>query len=201
VKPSPRTLLIAAALSVAGLAHAAQPVSLLLPVSYEYATSVLNKTKESCKLQDKLATDIGGEIQKRAGRPGTATGSEGVTLRVTILGSGGIGGGGWTGSKSLTVRVEELTDGEPVRSRSFIRKSRGGFAGPFEGTCAILEVSPRRWPRTSSIGAARKPTRPSTTTWRSTRLPRLRPPNRPPATRSNDQPTRKSALRDNNTIN
>ncbi len=139
MKPSQRTLLIAAALSVAGLAHAAQPVSLLLPVSYEYATSVLNKTKESCKLQDKLATDIGGEIQKRAGRPGTATAAEGVTLRVTILGSGGIGGGGWTGSKSLTVRVEELTDGEPVRSRSFIRKSRGGFAGPFEGTCAILE--------------------------------------------------------------
>lgn len=134
-----RIALLAAALAGAGLARAAQPVSLLLPVTYEFDTSVLHKTKESCKIDDKLTRDIGGEIQKRAGRPGTATSTAGVVARVTIIGSGGIGGGGWTGSKSLTVRVEELKDGDVVRMRTFIRKSRGGLAGPFEGTCGILE--------------------------------------------------------------
>ena len=133
-----RAALVVALLG-AGTVHAAQPVSLLTPVTYEYDTSVLHKTKESCKLEDKLAGDLGGELQKRAGQPRTTSTTAGVVVRVTITGSGGIGGGGWTGSKSLTVRAEELKDGEVVRSRSFVRKSRGGFAGPFEGTCAILE--------------------------------------------------------------
>ena len=135
-----RTVLVAAVLAASGAARAAgEPVSLLLPVTYEFETSVLHKTKESCKLEDKLTSAIGAEFQKRAGRPGTTSSQEGVVLRVVIVGSGGIGGGGWTGSKSLTVRAEELRNGQLVRSRGFIRKSRGGFAGPFEGTCGILE--------------------------------------------------------------
>ncbi len=135
-----RIVLVAAVLASSEVAHAAgEPVSLLLPVAYEFDTSVLHKTKEACKLEDKLTSAIGAEFQKRAGRPGTTASQEGVVLRVVILGSGGIGGGGWTGSKSLTVRTEELRNGQLVRSRGFTRKSRGGFAGPFEGTCGILE--------------------------------------------------------------
>jgi len=131
--------MLSAALVATGGAHAAQSVSLLLPVTYEFDTSVLHKTKEACKLEDKLAGDLGGEFLKRAGQPRTTSTTGGVVVRVSITGSGGIGGGGWTGSKSLTVKAEELKDGEVVRTRSFVRKSRGGLAGPFEGTCGILE--------------------------------------------------------------
>ncbi len=134
-----RKLLAAATLTIAAGALAGQPVSLLTPIAYEHSASVLNKTKESCKPEDKLTTSISGEIQKRAGRPGSTASTTGVVARVTIVGSGGIGGGGWTGSKSLTVRVDELKDGQPGRTRTFVRKSRGGLAGPFEGTCDILD--------------------------------------------------------------
>jgi len=127
-------------LVAAAHAHAARPVSLLLPVAYQSEDSLLHKTKESCKIEDKLATDIGAEYQKRAGEPRTTVSAgTGVVVRVAIAGGVNVGGGGWTGSKSLNVKVEELSDGEVVRARSFSRKSRGGFAGPFEGTCAILE--------------------------------------------------------------
>lgn len=102
VKAISCTLLLAAALAASGVARAAQPISLLTPVTYEYETSVLDKTTESCKLEDKLASGIGGEIQKRAGRPGTTASTAGVVVRVVITGS-------------------------------------GGFAGPFEGTCGILD--------------------------------------------------------------
>lgn len=135
-----RTVLVATILASSAAARAAgEPISLLLPVTYEFDTSVLHKTKESCRLEDKLTSTIGAEFQKRAGRPGTTASQDGVVLRVVIVGSGGIGGGGWTGSKSLTVRAEELRNGQLVRSRGFTRKGRGGFAGPFEGTCGILE--------------------------------------------------------------
>lgn len=135
-----RTVLLAAAVASSGGARAAgEPVSLLLPVAYEFDTGVLHKTKESCRLEEKLTSAIGAEFQKRAGRPGTTSSQDGVVLRITIIGSGGVGGGGWTGSKSLTVRAEELKNGLLVRARGFTRKSRGGFAGPFEGTCGILE--------------------------------------------------------------
>jgi len=138
-----RTLRLAtlvAGLIATAAAHAAQPVTLLLPVTYETPSSVLNKTKETCNLEDKLGRDIGGEFQRRAGEART-TGSPaaGVVARVFIVGGRTVGGGGWTGSKSLTLKVEMLQDGEVVRSRGFSSKSRGGFAGPFEGTCAILE--------------------------------------------------------------
>ena len=130
---------LGAIVSIAGVAHAAQPVSLLLPVTYESDTAVLHKTKESCQLEDKLARDIGGEFQRRAGEPRTVSSTAGVVVRVSIMGSKGIGGGGWTGSKSLTVKAEQLKDGDVVRTRGFTGRSRGGLAGPFEGTCAILE--------------------------------------------------------------
>jgi hypothetical protein len=135
-----RLATLVATLVAAAHAHAARPVSLLLPVAYQSEDSLLHKTKESCKIEDKLATDIGAEYQKRAGEPRTTVSAgTGVVVRVAIAGGVNVGGGGWTGSKSLNVKVEELSDGEVVRARSFSRKSRGGFAGPFEGTCAILE--------------------------------------------------------------
>ena len=135
-----RLAALVAALLAAAHAHAAQPVSLLLPVSYQTDDSLLHKTKETCKIEDKLGADIGAEYAKRAGGPRTTTtAATGVVVRVAIAGGVNVGGGGWTGSKSLRLQVEELLDGQVVRSRGFSRKSRGGFAGPFEGTCAILE--------------------------------------------------------------
>jgi hypothetical protein len=139
LKTLPLATLVAGLIATAH-AHAAQPVSLLLPVSYQADDSLLHKTKETCRIEDKLGADIGAEYQKRAGAPRTvATAAAGVVVRVSIAGGVNVGGGGWTGSKSLRLEVEELLDGEVVRQRGFTRKSRGGFAGPFEGTCAILE--------------------------------------------------------------
>jgi hypothetical protein len=132
--------LVAGLIAAAPHAQAAQPISLLLPVTYEYETSVLHKAKESCKLDERLGNGIAAELQKRAGEPRTvSTAATGVVLHVELVGGNVLGGGGWTGSKSLTLKVQELQDGEVVRQRGFSRKGRGGLAGPFEGTCGILE--------------------------------------------------------------
>ena len=132
--------LVAGLAAIAVHAQAAQPISLLMPVTYETESSVLHKARESCKLDDKLGNGIAAELQKRAGQPRTVSEvASGVVLRVQLVGGNVLGGGGWTGSKSLTLKVQQLQDGEVVRQRGFSRKGRGGLAGPFEGTCGILE--------------------------------------------------------------
>ena len=132
--------LVAGLIAITTQAQAAQPIWLLLPVTYEYESSVLHKAKESCKLDEKLGNDVAAELRKRAGEARTvSTAATGVVLRVELVGGNVLGGGGWTGSKSLTLKVQQLQDGEVVRQRGFSRKGRGGLAGPFEGTCGILE--------------------------------------------------------------
>ncbi|MTW09155.1 hypothetical protein GM658_00945 [Pseudoduganella eburnea] len=57
-------------------------------------------------------------------------------LKLTIISVDGIGGGVWTGAKSMTI-LAELKQGENVlRSRSFQRET--GHAGFFGGTCDML---------------------------------------------------------------
>jgi len=133
---------IALALSAAALAG--QPVALLTPVEYEAHAAVLHKTKDACKLDEIVQAALVDEYKKRSGPPAVMSAMEGVVVHVTIVGSGGIGGGGWTGPKSLVVRAEELKDGQLVRSRGFRSSGRDGLLGAFEGTCTILEGLSRK---------------------------------------------------------
>src|SRR5258707_6584396 len=65
--------------------------------------------------------------------PGKA-GNEKV-LKLTILSVYGVGGGGWTGAKSITTRVDLTQNGKTIRSAVFTKRGRGAF----HGTCAVLE--------------------------------------------------------------
>ena len=131
--------LVAAALAACAAAQAGQPISLLTPVGYLDQSRLLHKTRVECTLEDKLSADISAEFQRRDNRPGTTTSMSGAVLRVSILASRGIGEGGWTGAKSLTVRAELMSDGTVLRSKQVTGKGRGGLTGAFKGTCEILD--------------------------------------------------------------
>jgi hypothetical protein len=57
-------------------------------------------------------------------------------LKLTILSVHGVGGGAWTGAKSITTRVDLTQNGKTLRSAVFTEKGRGSG---LRGTCAILE--------------------------------------------------------------
>lgn len=65
---------------------------------------------------------------------------KGRVLKLTILSVQGIGGGGWTGAKAMTVRADLLQDGEVVQTLVRREHSRGGALGIMRGTCSIVEV-------------------------------------------------------------
>jgi hypothetical protein len=73
------------------------------------------------------------QIQK----PGT--GDNEKYLMLTILAVQGVGGGSWSGSKSITIRADLLQNGKPIATKVLNRGSRGGAFGGMSGTCPIME--------------------------------------------------------------
>jgi hypothetical protein len=111
----------------------ADGVQLLTPVTYASESSVVPKVREACKVEERLATDVSGTLG------GSTTSTAGTVARVSILDVVGIGGGGWTGPKVLTIRVELLKDGKVEHTTQLTRTTTGGAFAGFKGTCSMLE--------------------------------------------------------------
>jgi hypothetical protein len=127
-------------LAVAASAHAAD-VSLLTPVTYDPSASVVQKVKDECKLEERLTTDIT-DAFRRARIGGTVTSvGPGEVMKVRITHVLGVGGGGWSGPKAITVHADLMKDGKLDRTTRINRWSMGGVFGAFKGTCSILDRS------------------------------------------------------------
>jgi hypothetical protein len=111
----------------------ADGVQLLTPVTYAAESSVVPKVREACKLEDRLAADVGGALS------GSTTSTAGTVVKVSIVDVMGLGGGGWTGPKAISIRVDLMTDGKIQRSTHLTRTTTGGAFGGFKGTCSMLE--------------------------------------------------------------
>lgn len=76
-----------------------------------------------------LVADVRGvtEVTRAAGEP---------YARVTILSQIGVGGGGWSGPKSISIRVDVLEGTRIVASRKFRDNALRG--SPFSGTCRMM---------------------------------------------------------------
>ena len=60
-------------------------------------------------------------------------------LRLTILSVEGVGGGGWSGRKAITVRADLWQNGQVLETTTLRRRSGGGLFGGVSGTCKIME--------------------------------------------------------------
>lgn len=121
-----------ALLAACAAAHA-DGIKLLTPVTYAAESSVVPKVREACKLEERLASDVGGALA------GTTDSTQGEVVRVSIVDVMGVGGGGWTGPKAISLKVDLLKDGKVERSTHLTRTTTGGAFGGFKGTCSMLE--------------------------------------------------------------
>jgi hypothetical protein len=130
--------LVALASSLA--AHAATPVALLTPVTFDPSTAKRDEVKQDCKLGEVLETRIGKALGHAGnGGPGTTTTTEGDVVKVNVLTIWGARGNNWTGPKGLIIHVDLMHDGATQRSVDLHRTTMGGIMGPFMGICGFME--------------------------------------------------------------
>jgi hypothetical protein len=112
------------------------------PVEYASDASVVDSVRTECKLENMLAEDIGhalAEANKGAGTidaKGDPAGKPVLRTRISFV--LGVGGGGWTGPKAITVKVKLLENGQVSREGKLTAWSTGGAFAAFKGTCDIL---------------------------------------------------------------
>ncbi|MFC7422183.1 hypothetical protein ACFQNF_20195 [Iodobacter arcticus] len=113
------------------------------PVLYLPDASVINRVKEECNIEELLTKRVGNSMARLNQGEGTVAADvskvDGDVLRLRIARVTGVGGGGFSGPKSITVVAELLENGKVKRQTKLNRWSIGGFWGGFRGTCSILD--------------------------------------------------------------
>jgi hypothetical protein len=114
-----------------------------LPAAFDPGASTVRRVKDQCALPTVVGDKAFEQIQRRI--PGAISVARPVEagdakfVRLTIVRVDGIGGGGWTGPKELTVRADLIRGTEVLATIERNEESRGGILGPVTGTCGIFE--------------------------------------------------------------
>lgn len=125
------------------LATATQAANVLnIPSPTFSASSGANdNVKAECELPQKLASFIKDNAKgayEEVNVGDAATTGTGRTLKIEFTNVLGVGGGAWSGPKSVTIQGT-LTEGDKVIGTFLGRRtSTGGAFGGFKGTCAII---------------------------------------------------------------
>jgi len=97
------------------------------------------KVRDEC-VPDARVTELLKEQLKAAGYDVEVAkqASGGKSLQLTILNVTGVGGGAWSGPKSMTLSGKLVQDGKVIGSFNGRRTSGGGAFGAYKGTCSII---------------------------------------------------------------
>jgi len=127
-------------------AHAAEPpvnlVAITAPVELASFVASSNLAKE-CAIGQMIGDRVLEELKRSypqvsavATLP-TLTGEQ-RALRLSVIDMFGLGGGGWSGAKSMTVRVEVVSPAGMVARHDFHRATKS-LMGMVSGTCLMME--------------------------------------------------------------
>jgi hypothetical protein len=137
------TIAMLAACLAGSTVHAQDKLLVQVPAILDPAAPIVESVRRECGVEllvGNLAFQRVSRVFPAAAQITDAgkAGSDHV-LRLTILSVHGIGGGAWTGSKSMTVRADVVKDAAVLRTTVLQRSSTGGMWGGMRGTCGILE--------------------------------------------------------------
>ena len=139
-------VIVRAGIVVAGLSvwadAPAQEKIFITPAAFGPNVQVVDAVKRECELEGKIDEWVFESVSKKY--PGSARvkkageAGKGTVLKLTITQVFGVGGGAYSGAKSMTVQAELLRGGKVVASTTKNRASGGGAFGNMKGTCAIF---------------------------------------------------------------
>jgi hypothetical protein len=133
----------AAAWALAGAAHDEERLLVQVPAVYDSAAPVAESVRRECAIESLIGNHVFMHVSTvfpkalQVQNPGKVEHDK--YLMLTVLAVQGVGGGAWSGGKSITIRADLLQDGKAVSTKVLNRGSRGGALGGFSGTCQIME--------------------------------------------------------------
>ncbi len=138
-----RLSMLLAGVPAAGLVHAEGRLYVQSPAVYAPGASYVQRVKDECAVEVKLAGQVRNQLRKHFDDvipiKDLAEAGEEKALGLAISEIHGVGGGGWSGSKSITAQAKLQQGGKVIGVFKDRNSSRGGVLGPFQGTCAILD--------------------------------------------------------------
>lgn len=130
-------------LSAAGVSHADEKLLVQVPAFLDPSAPIADSVRRECGLESLVGNHVFEKVQQRVSGAGrtddvTKAGADKI-LKLTILSVHGVGGGGWSGPKSITIRADVVQNQQVIESKVFQRQSSGGAFGGLKGTCSIME--------------------------------------------------------------
>ena len=131
------------ALCVAQTSYANEKI-IVVPAILDASAPIAVSVQAECTVETSVGNQIFQNVRERipgteqSQNPGQAEANS-IVLKVTILSVRGVGGGGWSGSKSIAIRADLLQNAQVIGTKTLTRNSRGGVWGGVSGTCAIMD--------------------------------------------------------------
>lgn len=137
------TLLSGIALCLPLVSHAGDRLLVQVPAVLDPAAPIAPAVKSQCAVELLIGNHVYQQVSQRIPHAeqvadGSKAGSD-KFLKLTILAVHGVGGGSWSGPKSMTIRADLMQRGRTLQSKVLQRHSGGGVFGGLTGTCPIME--------------------------------------------------------------
>ncbi|MGZ3236202.1 MAG: hypothetical protein ACXU8A_02405 [Burkholderiaceae bacterium] len=130
---------------VGWMANAHGRILIQNPAAFEADAPVDEGVKRQCGIELLVANQVFQNVSDRMHSAQQLAEPEGAGtdpfLKLTIIKVHGVGGGAWSGAKSITVRADLLRNTEVIASKVFVGASRGGAFNGLKGTCTIMELA------------------------------------------------------------
>ena len=124
-------------------AHANDRLLVQVPAALDPSAPINANVRSECNVQTLVGNAVFSEVKQRwpgaeaAAAPRDTGGAK--ALRLTITSARGVGGGAYSGPKSMNLKVDLTQNGKVLQSTVLHRDSFGGVWGGMKGTCSIFE--------------------------------------------------------------
>ena len=135
--------LVAQGMAAVFNAHAQERIFVRAPAVFDKTAPIADSVKAECAVDTLLGQQVYARVSEKF--PGSAQVRElgeagkNKVLNLTILSVHGVGGGSWSGPKSISLRADLMQDNQVIATTMKQRSSTGGVFGGVTGTCAIME--------------------------------------------------------------